>query len=156
MDVNYEKSSIRREYPKPKSIILIMLIVLISVLIFYNIFKGYLENTVDKIESYETKIDIKIVSVYLDEEFINVTIIRNSGAGNLTGVVFRIEGKEISEIFIEKGSLNELEMETYKLEMISLKSSDAIKISVTPIFILNEDKEVVGNVKDEYRFSWLN
>lgn len=137
-----------------KNILLITMLILISSSIIWIVLKEPLDKTSQQIAFYEHELDIKIHSVSLDEDSMNITIVRNPGRGNFIGTSFKIESKNLSETFIERSSLKELEIKTYKLDMISLNSPDAVKIQISPIFRLESGEEMIGEVKDEYQFSW--
>lgn len=149
---NYIKD--KRGISRAKNMLLITALILISASIIWIVLKEPLNKTAEQIAFYEHELDLKIQSVALDNNSMNVTIVRNAGRGNFIGTSFRVEGNNISETFIEKSSLKELEMKTYKLEMVSLNSPNAVKIQIAPIFKLESGEEMIGEVKDEYQFSW--
>lgn len=139
---------------KSNNLLLVTLLILISASIIWIVLKEPLDKTSQEIAFYEHELDIKIHSVSLDEDSMKVTIVRNPGRGNFIGTSFKIEGKNLSETFIERSSLDELEIRTYNLDMVSLNSPDAVKIQIFPIFRLESGEEMIGEVKDEYQFSW--
>ncbi len=144
----------KRGISRAKNMLLITVLILVSASIIWIVLKEPLNKTAEQIAFYEHELDLKIQSVALDSNSMNVTIVRNPGRGNFIGTSFKVEGNNISETFIEKSSLKELEMKTYKLEMVSLNSPNAVKIQIAPIFKLESGEEMIGEVKDEYQFSW--
>ena len=149
-----EKFKGKKGLSKSKNILLITMLILISSAIIWIVLKEPINKTAEQIAFYEYELDLKIRSVSLDENSMNITVVRNPGRGNFIGTSFKIEGNNLSETFIERSPLRELEMKTYQLDMISLNSPDAVKIQIAPIFKLESGEEMVGEVKDEYRFSW--
>lgn len=144
----------KRGISRAKNMLLITVLILVSASIIWIVLKEPLNKTAEQIAFYEHELDLKIQSVALDSNSMNVTIVRNPRRGNFIGTSFKVEGNNISETFIEKSSLKELEMKTYKLEMVSLNSPNAVKIQIAPIFKLESGEEMIGEVKDEYQFSW--
>lgn len=116
--------------------------------------QGLFNKATKEIKMHEHGIDLKIHSVSLDKNSMDITIIRNPGGGEILGTVFKAEGKNISETFIERTPMKELEIKTYHLDMVSIYSPESIKIKISPIFQIESGEEIVGEVKDEYRFSW--
>ncbi len=139
---------------RSKNILLITMLILVSASIIWFVLKEPLNKTAEQISLYEHELDLKIKTVSLDENSMNITVVRNPGRGKFIGTCFKVEGQNVSEIFIERTSLNELEIKTYTLNMISLNSPNAIKIQISPVFKLESGEEMIGEVKDEYQFSW--
>lgn len=106
----------KRGISRAKNMLLITVLILVSASIIWIVLKEPLNKTAEQIAFYEHELDLKIQSVALDSNSMNVTIVRNPGRGNFIGTSFKVEGNNISETFIEKSSLKELEMKTYKLE----------------------------------------
>ena len=111
-----EKFKSKKGISRSKNILLITMLILISASIIWIVLEKPLNQTAEQIAFYEYELNIKIKSVSLDENSMNITIVRNPGRGNFIGTSFNIEGKNISETFIERSSLKELEMKTYTLD----------------------------------------
>jgi uncharacterized protein (TIGR02145 family) len=133
--------------------LIIILLVLVSVAVIWIVVKELILNNSEKVSlgSITLNLDIKKAKIECDQVY--VTVKRNVGEGDFIGLQFIIEGKETSDVFIEKVSMSELEVKIFNFILENLTYNEIKKIKVSPIFITESGKEFVGDVKDEYLIS---
>lgn len=134
--------------------LLITMLILVSGAIIWLVLRNPMHDTANQISFYESELNMQITKVKLNENTLNVTIKRNVGRGQFVGTSFIIEEGESSEVFLEKTTLNELEMKTFELNLIQINPSNITLIKIAPIFRLETGEEMVGQIKDEYNPKW--
>ncbi|HPD81692.1 MAG TPA: right-handed parallel beta-helix repeat-containing protein [Candidatus Pacearchaeota archaeon] len=133
--------------------LIIVLLVLVATGIIWVVIKEVILKDSEKVSlnSLTINLDIKNVKMSCDEVY--VTVKRNVGEGDFIGLLFVMEGEEVSDTFKEYVSMKELEVRVFNFLLENL-TSDKIKfIKVSPIFVTGSGEEFIGDIKDVYTIS---
>ncbi|MFA5764503.1 MAG: hypothetical protein WC915_06880, partial [archaeon] len=136
--------------------LLIILLTLVAVGIIWVVVRNVIQGGAEQISLGKLTLDLKLSQVQrINDSALTVTVKRNVGDGEFVGISFIIEDDSSSQVIKRNVSLQELETQSFQLYEITLVNiSRATKISIAPIFRLESGKEVVGDVKDIYVFSY--
>lgn len=131
--------------------VVLILLVLIAVGILWFAIQGIFGEKETQIKGELTKIDLEIIDASVkitdNQGNISLKIDRKIGEGDLVKIKFILEYPETSETYDRESTLKVGEGATYKIPY----KSGLEKISVAPIFNLDDNKEHLGRPTDEYR-----
>jgi hypothetical protein len=148
---------IRRNTKGLSSIIatlLIIVLVFVLIAIVWVVISKLIRNNADEISLGKFTVSIEIIDAdKINDTYISATIKRNPGKGDLAGVVFVVYDTDNSEIAKYNIPINELEQRDFNIILFVLNASNAKKLSIAPIFILESGKESIGDIEDEWIFS---
>jgi cysteine-rich repeat protein len=134
--------------------LLIILVTLVAVGIIWVVVKNVIQKNADQISFGKFTVDLKISHAHIiNETDISVTVMRNPGKGELSGILFIAYGRDNSEITKYNISMKELEERNFQVILYVINTSIVEKVSIAPIFISDLGKEFIGDVQDEYIFS---
>ena len=130
--------------------IIILLIVIIGGVIFILV-RNIMSNQGEQDVFDDSTLDLKISQVQkVNDNTLDVTVKRNEGMGEFVALSFAVDDGALMEIVRINSSMPENQDGNFSLNFVLLNASKIKRISVTPIFIDKNGKEVIGNVKDEY------
>jgi hypothetical protein len=125
------KKEVRKEgLSRSTNTLFITMLILISASIIWIVIRDPMNQTASQISFYESELNLQILKVKFYEDYINVTVKRNVGRGEFTGTSFVVEEGENSENFIERDTLNELEMKTFTLDLILINPKNSSHICI--------------------------
>ncbi len=130
--------------------IIIGVLILALIVIIYFIVSGIMKDNKYKVLD-DSQLDLKISQVKkINDNTLDLTLKRNSGEGEFIGLSFAAEDDSTTEVIRINGFIPENESGNFSLNFLLMNASKLKKISVTPIYLDKEGKEVLGKVKDEY------
>lgn len=122
---------------------------LVAIVIIWVVIKNIIESGSEKVELGQYTLDMKIQKVLENNNGTNVTIKRNAGQGQLTGVKIIISDGINTYSFDQKNiAFNELETKTFVLNYTGIVKS----VSVSPI-VKTGNSESAQNTLDTLDFS---
>jgi len=130
--------------------VLIVGLVLVAVGIVWQIISGVLKSSQEDADFAQSKINLKISSVFVDSSSVLLKVNRLTGTGNMNGLNFVFSDGVSSEIIKNVSSFEELEEKTFYLVLEKLKYQNLRTVSIAPMIILSSGKERVGNILDTY------
>jgi len=151
----------KRGYKKGLSTIvatlLIIMLVLVAIGIIWVVIKNVIKGGTEQVSLGKFTVDMEISKAdKINYSNINVTVKRNPGEGELSGIIFITSDKDNSETTRYNISINELEEKKFQIILHEINTSTVEKISITPIFMRDSGKELIGNIADEYVFNLSN
>lgn len=125
--------------------LIIILLVLFAIGILWSIIANLLKDTSEQIsiDRFTVDVTIKEVDVYDDMNRIDITILRNPGRGDISGLVFIFSNSTNSERFVNDTTLDELATSVYSF-FPDMNVSEIDSIEVYPII-----EEDIGDRGDE-------
>ena len=134
--------------------LIIILLVLVAVGILWVVIRNVIKSGSEEISLGKLTVSLKIEKAQiLNEENISVTVKREAGKGEISGLLFVIEDEGNSETVTKDLSLSEFELRTFILTLENMNTENVKTIKVVPLFKLESGKEIIGDVKDEYVIS---
>jgi cysteine-rich repeat protein len=135
------------------SIVLIVLLVLATIVIVWNIVYRTIGDRVIEVSTLTAELEIVKGSVLIDESngIVNLNVGRKAGKGNLIGfniVLEDIDGKTHVEEFLV--DLKELEVIGASINYLTSNLGELKKISVVPILTNENGEEILGSIVDEH------
>ena len=130
--------------------LIVILLVIIASIIVWTVIRTLIQRNTEGLTLSRFTIDLKIDSVRLTNNTVNVKVKRNPGEGKLKGITFIIFDGENSHI-IEKTNVTMeiLERKTFILDY----NGPITKISIAPMFETTSGKLMTGSITDVYYFS---
>ncbi len=136
--------------------LLIILLTLVAVAIIWMVIRGVINENAEQVSfgKFTVNLDITKADV-IDETSIGVTVKRNPGKGNISGVAFVVYDEYNSEVVKSYIELKEFQLEPVEIILDELNATRApfVKVSIAPIFKLESGKEEIGDIQDEWFFS---
>ena len=133
--------------------LLIVLLVLVAVAIIWVVLRNVLEDSAEQVSFGRFTVDLDITKAdIINDTAISVIVKRNSGQGEIYGILFVVYDDENSEVVRETVQLKQLEERGFNIILFVLNTSNAKKVSIAPIFILESGKEFIGDIEDEWIF----
>ncbi|MEK6842268.1 MAG: hypothetical protein AABX84_00475, partial [Nanoarchaeota archaeon] len=111
-------------------ILLAFVSVAIVSLVIINIIQTQSEKV--SLEGFFIDLDLSSVKVQNDGS-VSVSVKRNPGEGDLTGIKFIFSDGKNSKVIEKKANLNELEQNTYTFSSEELEGIDAKDVSIAPV-----------------------
>jgi hypothetical protein len=133
------------------STILIILLVLVASGIVWVVYKKCVKEGAEQVSIGKFTVSMQIKQVQINSTHAKVKVVRNSGEGEVTGIKFIFDDGDNTEVITKNTSINQLDEKTYDFIFQSINGSNVKKISIAPILKLESGKEVISNVKDEYK-----
>ena len=134
--------------------LIIILLVLVATGILWVVVRNVVQGGSEEISLGKLTVSLKIEKAQiLNEENISVTVKREAGKGEISGLLFVIEDEGNSETVTKNLSLSEFEIRTFILTLENMNTENVKTIKVVPLFKLESGKEFIGDVKDEYVIS---
>lgn len=134
------------------NVIIFLLIIIgvsfIMVIVFTIIGEG--SKKID-LDTLTLNLEIEKVSV-LNDSFIQVQVMRNSGKGKLVGLAFVFFDGYKSEIIEREAALEELQKQHFVLELQELDIDELEVVSVAPLLKANSGEIITCNIEDEFIF----
>ena len=128
--------------------LIIILLTIVALGIIWVVVKNILDKGSDEITLTGLTLDLEITKVVVDETFVNVTVKRNPGDGNLVGINFVFSDGDNSVVVRRDTTLAELGVQTFSFIQLQLAVGEITSISIAPIFETSSGKETIGEVKD--------
>ncbi len=132
--------------------LLIILLVIVAVAIVWGVVRTIITNNSGQISFGQFTIDLEILSVKQNPNVdVSIKVRRNSGEGNLKGIIFSIlDDKGETHLFEKHNvSLNQLETKTFSIDY----AGKIVSVSIYPIFETSSGKTSTGNLADIYYYS---
>jgi hypothetical protein len=100
--------------------ILLILIAILAILLFWFLLRGFLRKSSSGIETSCLTLDLEIrkAQINTSSDILHVNIKRNSGAGNLSGIRFKITNSSESVLRDKDTNMRELETEIFSFDDI--------------------------------------
>jgi hypothetical protein len=134
------------------NVIIILLVIIgisfIMVIVFTIIGEG--SKKID-LDALTLNLEIEKASV-LNDSFIQVQVMRNSGKGKLVGLAFVFFDGYKSEIIEREAELEELQKQYFVLELQELDIEEVEVVSVAPLLKANSGEIITCNIEDEFIF----
>ena len=132
--------------------VLLILVSIIAVIVAWQFIGRMIRGT--DIDTSGITVDLKITSAVINKEIVNVSISRNVGVGNISGLALKFDGDGKSYTSYVNISIQELE--TIRIPVSLYDKIDYLeKVSVAPIITNNKGKNVVGVVVDVYNIKGI-
>ena len=132
--------------------LIIILLVFVAIGIVWVVVRNVISQGVEQISLGKFTIDLKIKNVDIDNSSNNVTLTvkRNPGIGEITGIKFIFSDGAESETITEDINLKELASKRFDFHLNNLNVDKLKKISIVPIFKSKSGKEIMGEIVDVY------
>lgn len=131
--------------------LILILLVLVAVGVVWVVVQNILESGTERISLSQLTISMDVDSVNVEDNGdVKVTVRRNAGEGELTGVNLIVSDGQNEEVVERTGSIDELEARTYTITQSELGSVKLVNsVSISPILNIN-DQERISNPIDSY------
>lgn len=134
--------------------LLIILLTLVAVGLVWVVVRTVIQENSEKILLGRLTVDLDITQAdIINDTSISVTVKRNPGRGEVSGIIFVVYDKDNSEIARYNISMRELEERNFQIILFVVNTSKIKKVSIAPIFMLKSGKEFIGDIEDEWIFS---
>ena len=133
--------------------LIIILLSLVAIGIVWVIISNILQSSSEEIEIGQFTINLDIKSVKIQNSDVNVTVKRNKGVGNFTGLNFIFSDGKNSETIRQNETLKELNTKTFTFTLTELNATRLKAVSIAPIFKLESGKEKQGNIANNFEVS---
>lgn len=128
--------------------LIIILLTIVALGIVWVVVKNIIDKGSDEITLTGLTLDLEIVKAVSDDTFVNVTVKRNPGEGNLVGINFIFSDGDNSDVVRVDTNLAELGWQTFIFLRNDLAVDNITSIAVAPIFETSSGKETIGNAVD--------
>jgi hypothetical protein len=128
--------------------LIIVLLVLIAVGIVWVVIRNIIEQGTEDIDLGKFTINLQVKQVSVNPANIGVTVKRNPGKGELTGIKFLVSDGVQTQEFEETTTMGELVEQTFTLNYAGLVK----EVSIAPILETDSGNEILGNVIDKETF----
>ncbi len=129
--------------------LILILLVLVAVGVVWIVIRNVLKSGVEDIDIEKFTIRLSIENVKMNNEIIDITVKRNPGAGELTGIKFVLKNETDSVVVVRNVSLSELELNTFSINTTFEGISSVKEFSIYPIIKTSTGKEISGS---EYNY----
>ena len=130
--------------------ILVVSLALVAIGIVWQIISGILESSEEDTEFSQSRINMRLSSVFVEGSYVSLKVSRLTGPGDMRRVKFIFSDGRRSESVENTTSLEELEEKTFLLVLTSLDYSELKTISVAPMIRLSSGEIRIGNILDTY------
>ena len=136
--------------------VLIILLVIAAIIIIWFFARAFIFGTSSKVDSglFTSNLEIKTESVYYNTTHGNISFVveRKAGYGNLAGVNVILDGESGDSCTIKvNGTIKELESKRIgPINYASCNIGNLTRVSVAPIILSKDSKELQGEVTDKY------
>lgn len=129
--------------------LIMILLVLVAIGVVWVVVSGILKSSSEEADISGLMIDMKVTEVLYDNVNLNIKVSRGTGAGDVAGVVFYLEGNGKSIPIEKPGVIEQLGEKTFtNIGFSGITISEIEKISVAPIYKLKSGNEKTGNIID--------
>lgn len=135
------------------NIIVTLILIVISIIavgLVWSVAQQIISEGTEDISLTGFKISIKIPNAEVQGSNIAVSVKRNAGEGNLTGINFIFSDEKDTEVEERTVSLKELQSDVFDFTLDDLNASEVKSVSIAPIYLTNSGKETLGNIADTY------
>ncbi len=131
--------------------LIIVLLSLVAVGIIWVIIRNVIQNNTEEINLGKLTLNTEISNVYLDNSSNNVslTVKRNVGEGELSGIKFIFSSSSGKEVITEEILLNQLESRRFYFHLSQINVSQLTSIVVIPV-MKSDGKEILGSTTSTY------
>lgn len=136
--------------------IITILLSLVAIGAIWVVVQNVILDSSDSIGIEQFSLDVDFQKASLDGNDVILTVKRNKGVGNLTGLKFIVSDGLNSEEFTEMTSLNELDIKTFTVTLVSLVPTNIELVSVAPIYNKDNGEETLGDVTDTIAFTFFS
>ena len=130
--------------------LVIILLTLIAVGILWVVIKTLITQNTEDVTTSRYTVDLRIQNVVIGNNQVNVTVKRNAGAGELSGINFVIFDGTNSNVTKQSTNIAELATSTFPLNYNGFVRS----VSINPIFKLGS-KNISGTESDKITYTGL-
>ena len=137
--------------------LIIILLTIVAIGIVWVVVKNILNKGSEQITLTSLTLDLEIVKATVDDmgtpgdtsdDYLNITVNRNPGEGDLVGINFVISDGDNSVVVRRNTNLAQLGWETFTFDTSKLAVGVITSISIAPIFESSSGKDVIGEVVD--------
>lgn len=134
------------------STLMILLLVFVAIGILWVVIRNFVQAGAEEVSLGKFTLDLKIDNVAINSaaNSVDVTVKRNTGAGDFTGIKFVFDDGSNSESIVYNTTLLENEKTKFSMTLSTINLSNLETIRVIPIFTLSSGKTSEGDVKDTY------
>ncbi len=124
--------------------LIMILLTLVAIGMIWLIVTNILESSADEVNIGKLTLSLSIERVKVNGEMIDVTVKRNPGKGDMTGIKFVLKNDTTSVAVVENVSLNELESKTFNINTTIEGITSVNEISMNSLTKTGTGKEVPG------------
>lgn len=140
------------------STILIILLTIVAISIVWIYISGIISNSTDDSSFVFSRVQMKIFDVKKGGEFVNVSVERLVGEGEVSKLRFFLYDEFNSGYIDEDTNIGVLERELFSLNVSEISNtdvnvSDLKEIKIAPVIKAGSNKESVGSALDSYTFN---
>lgn len=134
--------------------IILVLLILVAIAGIWAVVNSFLIKGSERInlDQFTINLKMKSASINYTTGIAEVSVFRDSGAGDLESIKFIVEDKKNSYVFERDAStLFELGTRTYTLDLTEadyLALREIYKISIAPVYVVGEGSSQLGSVSD--------
>ena len=133
--------------------LIIILISIVAIGIIWVVINNILSGSADEISLGKFTLDLQIKNVNVDDvnDRVTLSVKRNPGKGDLSGIKFIVSDGTTSESFENTTiTLNELGELIFVFDLATIQAENVLTISISPIFITGSGKKIFGHVLSLY------
>ncbi len=129
--------------------LILILLVLVAIAIVWVVIKNILSKGAEEVNIGQFTVDLNIKDVNISPMNIDVTVKRNPGAGEISGLKFAISDGFNTSVYEETTNIKELEEQKFRFNYNSLVK----EIALAPMFKSKSGKTIIGQVVEKRVFS---
>lgn len=130
--------------------LIIILLVIIAVGIVWVVIRNVISKGAEEVELGKFTLDLEIESVKITDTNVNVKVKRNTGAGEVQGILFLIfDGNDTYNFEKKDITLEVLERKTFVVDY----TGKVVSVSIAPMFKRSSGEWAYGNIIDVYQIS---
>jgi hypothetical protein len=131
--------------------VLLIGITIVAVGIVWLFVRNIIQTGTNEVGLSQLSLSAEISNVHVDNSSNNISLSvkRNAGEGDLSGISFVFSSDAGTEIITKNVSLNELEQTNFVFHL-NTNVSNIVKISIAPLYKDKSEKEVLGKIVNTY------
>jgi hypothetical protein len=131
--------------------LLVILLVLVAVGVVWGVVRNIIVENSEKISLGRLTLDLEVNNVKINGENLEVSVTRNSGAGELVGISFAISDGFNTQVFDRETTMEQLGTEVFPFPVSDFTDIAFVKeVAAVPILETSKGKEFFGDNVDEY------
>ncbi len=124
--------------------LIIILLTIVAIGIVWVVVKNIINKGSEEIALTSLTLDLDITRATVEDDTLSITVKRNPGEGDLTGINFVISDGYNSVVVRRNTNLPELGIQTFTFTLSQLAVGPITSISIGPIFETSSGKEIIG------------
>lgn len=131
--------------------LILILLVLVSIGVVWVVVRGLIQSGSENVGLGKFMINLEIKGAYAQGNNI-ISNIRRTGEGELVKIKFILFDGQNSEVITQDANIAELETKSFSLPT-QLVPAEITTLSVVPVFLSSDGKEIIGDVTDVYNIN---